>query len=403
MNRNKFELKKYIKISILISLSFIAVYLLFSYNEYRTYNRNYNNKLNLMLDKIQEQYPDTDENDLIRILNSKDTPADDHLDKYGIDIVSDAAVSANDNALILFLIISIVISAAFAFSLIGTYLIYNRRKDRDISEIEAYVEQINRGNYRLNIDNNTEDELSILKNEVYKTMIMLKENAENLSKDKLNLKTSLEDISHQLKTPLTSIMIALENLEDEPEPDMDTRERFLKMIRRNTQNISFLVQSILKLSKFDTNTVEYIKDRFKVSDIIREAVSNTETLCDLKNIELTVNDRFPDSSLLCDRHWQSEALTNILKNAAEHAEKTVSIDVDDNNAYLMISVTNDGPEIDPKDTPHLFERFYKGRNSSSDSVGIGLSLALAIVKNDNGNIEVDSIENKTTFSLKYYK
>ena len=172
MNRNKFELKNYIKISILISLIFIAVSLLFSYNEYRTYNRNYNNKLNLMLDKIQEQYPDTDENDLIRILNSKDTPAADHLNKYGIDIVSDAAVSENDNALILFLIISIVISTAFAFSLIGTYLIYNRRKDRDISEIEAYVEQINRGNYRLNIDNNTEDELSILKNEVYKTMIM---------------------------------------------------------------------------------------------------------------------------------------------------------------------------------------------------------------------------------------
>ena len=137
------------------------------------------------------------------------------------------------------------------------FLKYNNSKDKKLKEITQYIEEINRKNYKLNIDDNTEDELSILKNEVYKTTIMLKEQAENSLNDKVNLKNSLSDISHQLKTPLTSITIMLDNIIDNPNMDQETRSEFIKDVKREITNINFLVQALLKLSKFDTNTIKF--------------------------------------------------------------------------------------------------------------------------------------------------
>ena len=141
---------------------------------------------------------------------------------------------------------------------------YNIKNDNEIDKIIKCIEDINHKNYELKLDDISEDKLSILKQEIYKTTIMLKENAENSIKDKLDLKNSLQDISHQLKTPLTSINIMLDNIIDDPDMDISVRQNFIRNIKREITNISFLVQSILKLSKFESNTISFVRNKTKV-------------------------------------------------------------------------------------------------------------------------------------------
>ena len=282
---------------------------------------------------------------------------------------------------------------------------YNHSESKKINEITKYIEEINRGNYKLNIEENTEDELSILKNELYKITIKLKEVAENSQKDKTTLKDSLSDISHQIKTPITSILIMLDNiLSDENMPE-DIKKDFIKDIKREIINIKFLVESILKLSKIDSNSIKFIKKEVFIKDIINEAVKNVSMLSELKNIEIIVSG---DDSIktICDLKWQVEAITNILKNCIEHSyeNRKIYINYNQNNMYTELKIEDNGTGIDAKDLPHIFERFYKGKNSSSDSVGIGLALSKSIIESNNGYIQVDSKLNKgTTFIIKYLK
>ena len=323
---NEIELKKYLKTTLICIFIFCIFSSTFCLVEYKIYTVNYNNKIYSVLTVLKEKYPNITEEEIIQILNSKSDSKDNFLEKYGIELEKDSIVIENKNMLNLFIIISILLTLSLSIILVYIYLKYNSKKDKDIEEIESYIEQINKGNYKLKIDNNTEDELSILKNEVYKTMIMLKESAENSSKDKESIKDSLSDISHQLKTPITSIMIALDNLEDNPDLDIETREKFIKSAKRDINNINFLIQSILKLSKFDTNAVEFIKKDVEIKDLIMESIKNVENLCDLRNINIKTNNDI-DEKIYCDKHWQIEAITNIIKNAVEHADNYVSVNV----------------------------------------------------------------------------
>ena len=247
--------------------------------------------------------------------------------------------------------------------------------------------------------------MSILKNELYKITIKLKEVAENSQKDKTTLKDSLSDISHQIKTPITSILIMLDNiLSDENMPE-DIKKDFIKDIKREIVNIKFLVESILKLSKIDSNSIKFIKKEVFIKDIINEAVKNVSMLSELKNIKIIVSG---DDSIktICDLKWQVEAITNILKNCIEHSyeNKKIYINYNQNNMYTELKIEDNGTGIDAKDLQHIFERFYKGKNSSSDSIGIGLALSKSIIESNNGYIQVDSKLNKgTTFIIKYLK
>ena len=284
------------------------------------------------------------------------------------------------------------------------FILYERKQDKEIDKITKYLEAINDKNYTLKIDENSEEELSILKNELYKVTVMLRENASNTLKDKINLKRALEDISHQLKTPLTSILIILDNLIDNPEMDYQTRVEFLHDLKRETTRIQSLIQSILKLSKFDSNTVQFIKQDIYLKQIIDEAIKNTGSLADLKNIKINVEGN-KKIKLNCDLLWQIEAITNILKNCIEHSKENTQIDIkyNNNSVYSYITITDYGEGISKEDLPHIFERFYRGKNSSNESIGIGLSLSKTIIESNNGIVSVESNSDKTTFIIKYFK
>ena len=401
---NKVHLKKFLLTSIIPIIVFLILGNIFFFYQYHSYTQNYNNKIASLVSLLEKEYPDIDRNELISILNSNDKVSEDIFSKYGIDIQNESIIIENDRLFSGFIIVYNILFVGLALSIILLYLKHEKVQNKEIKKIARCIEEINKKNYSINIDENSEDELSILKNELYKITIMLKEDAENSKKDKLKLKDSLSDISHQLKTPLTSINIMLDNILDNPDMDSNTKEKFIQNIKREITNISSLVGEILKLSKFDASVIKFEEEQVSINDIVKSAISNVEMMAELKNINIEVTNQ-DNIKLVCDAKWQTEAITNILKNCIEHSKEnsTIIIDINSNKIYKQIIIRDNGEGIDEKDLPHIFERFYKGKNSSKDSVGIGLALAKTIIEKDNGSIKVDSKKGKqTTFIIKYY-
>ncbi|HHX17114.1 MAG TPA: HAMP domain-containing histidine kinase [Mollicutes bacterium] len=400
--KNKIELKKYLFATLIIFVVFVSVFnVLYAY-QYNTYTKNYNNKLNSIINKIEKKYPNITAKEILEILNN-DKKVEDSLSKFGITEL-DSAILENESNYKNFIMINSITISLFVLILVLFFIKYNIKKYKDINEITKCIENINNKVYELHIDKNSEDELSILKNEIYKTTIMLKEEAENSKKDKLELKDSLSNISHQLKTPLTSILIIIDNLIDTSEMNYSMREEFLRDIKREITNINFLVGSLLKIAKLDTNTVNFIEEDVKLKKIVEESIKNVSVLSDLKNVDIKIN-IINDSIIRCDFKWQIEAITNILKNCVEHSKEDskIEITISDNKIYSLMEIKDNGVGIDKEDINHIFQRFYKGKNSSNDSIGIGLSLAKTIIDKSNGSINVESGKSGTKFVIKYFK
>ena len=401
---NKIKFKKSIIISLITTIIFSVFLAISNIYEYKEYTQNFNKRIASIIELIQSKYPEISTDEIVKIVNSKKIPQNDLLKKYGIDLEKNSIVLDNNKTNNKFIKIEISIIFIGLIILLLIFVIYERHQGKEIYEITKYLEAINNKNYILKIDENSEEELSILKNELYKVTVMLRENASNSLKDKINLKTALEDISHQLKTPLTSILIILDNLIDNPEMDYQTRMEFLHDLKRESTRIQSLIQSILKLSKFDSNTVQFIKQDIYLKQIVDEAIKNTGSLADLKNIKIKV-DGNKEIKLNCDLLWQTEAVTNILKNCIEHSNENTQIDIkyNNNSVYSYITITDYGEGISREDIPHIFERFYRGKNSANESIGIGLSLSKTIIESNNGIISVESNSDKTTFMIKYFK
>ena len=401
--KNKEYLKKYLIQTLITIIVFLVLFLFVNQTQDREYKKNFNYKINAILEVVQEKYPNVKKEELIDILNSKKSEENILLD-YGYDIEKDFFIEENNKLNLKFNIIKMIIICLTFIIIIYIFVKSHLKSDKEIEKIIKCIEKINRKNYELELDELSEDKLSILKQEIYKTTVMLKENADNSLKDKINLKNSLQDISHQLKTPLTSINIMLDNIIDNPEMDIEIRQDFVKQIKREINNITFLVQSILKLSKFEANTITFNQEEVLVKKIINETVKNVSNLSDLKNVNIEINDRCKNK-IKCDYKWQVEALTNILKNAIEYSYEgnKVIIDCEDNNVYTQIKIKDFGKGMDDDDTLNIFKRFYKGKDASKDSVGIGLSLSKTIIEKDKGVVIVESKKGQgTTFIIKYF-
>ena len=401
--KNRELLKKYLIQSLVVILISTLSFVIIGKIEYNNYKKNFNYKLSAIFELIETKYPDVEKNDLLEVLKSDEVEKD-ILQEYGYDLEKDSYVSKNDTDNLIFNLIKLSILLSSFVLLIYFFVKYNCKNDKEIDKIIKCIEDINHKNYELKLDEISEDKLSILKQEIYKTTIMLKENAENSLKDKISIKNSLQDISHQIKTPLTSINILLDNIIDNPDMDSETRQNFIKQIKRGITNINFLVQSILKLSKFEANTINFIKEGTTIKKLVNEAVKNVSNLCDLKNVDIEIINKCKNK-ILCDSKWQIEAITNILKNAVEYSDVSnkVIIECEDNNIYSQIRIKDFGKGMDKEDTLNIFKRFYKGKDAGKDSVGIGLSLAKAIIEEENGRVTVDSIKGKgTTFTIKYF-
>lgn len=396
--KNK-TIKKYILSLIILLIFNISLIFILNRYEYKMYTKNYNDKINSIISNIKNKYPNIEESDIIEIINNEED-SEDILSKYGID-----SITKNDKVNNKLRIISLIIIITFDSLIILIFYLYDKNKSKKIKEITKMISKINNRQFDIDINDFNEGELSILKNEISKTTTMLRQVADNSVKDKLNLKDSLGDISHQLKTPLTSITIMIDNILDNPDMNEKTRKKFLINIKREILNINFLVMSLLKLSKFDANVVKFNKESVYLKDIIIESIKNVSMIKELKNITIKVSGD-DNIKLLCDFKWQVESITNILKNSIEHTSEygTVEVNYSENKLYTRILIKDNGKGIDSDDLPHIFDRFYKGKNGSDDSFGIGLSLSKTIIEKEGGSITVKSTPNiGTIFTIKYLK
>mgnify|MGYP001623669348 CR=1 FL=1 len=397
--------KKIIIPILILTIIIIATNILFTVNELKNNQRITSNVIAGIIGNIEKNYPNVSEEEIISILNSENEEIEDGkntLIKYGINIENQNAIGQiTNNKLLIINILSIII---LVFAILVILYIYSRSESKKIKEIEKYIEAINNKNYTLKISENSEDEFSNLSNELYKTTVMLKEQASNSQKSQKTLQTNIEDISHQLKTPLTSISIMLDNIIDNPDMEIETRQKFLHEINRQIEWFNWLVIALLKLSKIDSGTAVFTKKEINVEKIINHVIQNLAIPLEIKQQKIIVNGN--SSKFIGDYNWQLEALTNIVKNCIEHTpnHKNIYIEFEENNFYTKITIRDEGVGIAKEDIKHIFERFYKGKNSSENSIGIGLALSKSIIERDNGYIICTSKEGEgTTFEIKYMK
>lgn len=399
MKNNKIKI-----LSIIIFTIFYITILLFSnFTMLKKYNENNNILLNNIINNVLEKYPEFKEEDILNNLNNNSNI--NFSKKYGIDLTKDTMVVKNRKIVKELVYFDIFLTILFISFMLFFLNQFKKSENKDLEVIIDYLEKINKHNYELKIEENEEGNLSILKNEIYKTAVYLNEQASKSQEEKEKLKVFLSDISHQLKTPLTSINLMIDNILDNNNLSLEEKRKILFQIKHKIKHINSLILILLKLAKFDSNTIVFKRQNNDLLTIINEASMNVSALADLKNIEININSN-DNINIYCDYKWEVEALTNIIKNCIEYSLENSKIDIfiNDNNLYTKLTIKDYGKGMDKEEIKNIFKRFYKGNNSFNDSIGIGLSLAKNIIEKDNGLISVKSKKNNgTEFNIKYFK
>ncbi len=380
-----------------------------------------NTYIRCIMENVISQYPDFDMEEVAIILNKSyselesSTTSEEFysiLRKNGITdntfYIKDMSDIRNVNIIVSTLIIG-VMSVLF----IICFYIYLRRRKNAIVQLQDYMDKISRGNYELEINDNSEDELSSLKNSLYKIMVYMKEQADSARIKKVMLAQSVSDISHQLKTPLTSTQILLDNLNDNPDMEYATRKKFIYEALNQVNGMSWMIVTMLKLSRIDAGVVEFNNETISINKIIEEAVGNLEVIAEIKNVNIEKYiDNYNENKLNKsdiyingDYNWNREALQNIIKNAIEHSNDkgTVKINITDNDVYTAVYITNRGDKLSEQRQKQIFERYYSEAKYEDNSMGIGLPLAKAVIEKQGGYISVESDDEETVFIVKYIK
>lgn len=295
-----------------------------------------------------------------------------------------------------------VLCLALGIILIIIFTVVTKRRYKNLNDLNDYLSLVCKGIYDMNIDDNTEGELSILKNNLYKVITLLQSQNEYLKNDKLYLADSIADISHQLKTPLTSMMVMCELLENEENPDK--RREFVAVINNQLSKMKWLITNILKISKLDADATEFKREEVSISKVLDDSLKPFVLTAELKNI--TIQNNTNDFVFNGDESWTVEAVSNIVKNCLEHTNDggKIIIASDSTNLYNKLTISDNGCGIAEEDLPHIFERFYHGKNSSKDSVGIGLALAKTVFEKENASVSVDSEQGiGSVFEIRFYK
>ena len=419
-NKNKQAVKSLLLIGVVLVVSVVTYISWISWYTHK-YKNMENTYIRCIMENVINQYPDLDMEEIAIILNKSYSELessttseefDSILRKNGITdntfYIKDMSDIRNVN-----IIVSTSIIGVMSVLFIICFCMYLRRRKKDIFELQDYMDKISRGNYELEINDNSEDELSSLKNSLYKIMVYMKEQADSARIKKVMLAQSVSDISHQLKTPLTSTQVLLDNLNDNPDMDYSTRKKFIYEALNQVNGMSWMIVSMLKLSRIDAGVVEFNNENISINKIIEEAVGNLEVIAEIKNVNIEKNidnrneDELNKSDIYIkgDYNWNREALQNIIKNAIEHSNDkgTVKINITDNDVYTAVYITNRGEKLSDKQQKQIFERYYSEAKYEDNSMGIGLPLAKAVIEKQGGYISVESDDEETVFIVKYIK
>jgi len=283
------------------------------------------------------------------------------------------------------------------------FLLDKKLKDKKLENISNQIDDILYHDKKIYINEYNEGSLSILENEIQKLVLKLHNQNELLQQERLLLKESLEDVSHQIKTPLTSLNLVVERLKNNQLTNQEKKE-LLKEEIQLLDKIEWLIQSLMKLAQIDAHSINFNKEKINCNKLIQKVIKPFEIYIDLKDIQLEY-ECLKETILYGDEQWILEALSNVIKNCLEHLSVggILKIVINDNPLYSEIIIQDNGKGINPKDLPHLFERFYKGQNSHKNSVGIGLALSRKIVENQNGTIIAENSYPGAKFIIHFYK
>lgn len=280
---------------------------------------------------------------------------------------------------------------------ISTYKRYQR-----ISSLADDINQVLHGDSSIDFDNYSEGELSILHSEIYKMTIRLREQQQKLINDKKYLADSLADISHQIRTPLTSINLLVERLSATGLTD-ECRHQLTNELYELLGRIDWLITTLLKISKLDAGTVSFNKETVSLETLIKRSCSPLLIPMELHGQELILR---AEGDFYGDPAWTSEAVGNIVKNCMEHTPDggRIEIDAAETALYSEIVIKDNGTGISPEDLPRIFERFYKGKNSDGKSFGIGLALSRMIIAEQKGTVKAENRKNAgVMFTIRFYK
>lgn len=275
---------------------------------------------------------------------------------------------------------------------VGWYL---NTRNKKIDELNNYLSELNRGDYTHQVASYQEGELSILQSELYKLSVTLNHQNESLLNSQRFIQDSLNDIAHQIKTPLTSIMVMVDLMQEKILP-YEKQKEFTLSIQKQLNRLKNLVNQLLILSKLEAEVIEYHPTRIFDNEFFRRVFVPFEIMMDLKDIDYV--GEYSQEEVDIDVEWTIEAISNIVKNAIEHLPNggKLSITSQVTPLFWRIELIDNGSGIDAQDVEHIFERFYKGKNSSTESVGIGLNMSERIITQQNGKISVESKENEYT-------
>lgn len=296
-----------------------------------------------------------------------------------------------------------ILVALVATSFCLTFCLFTVHRYRQIRCLSGYLRRISSGEHSLDIRDNVEGELSILKSEIYKVTLMLSEYNQQLQREKLLLSDQMADISHQLKTPLTSMLMMVDLLRDDQLP-LDRRREFTAHLRAQLERIEWLVSSLLKMSKLEAGVVEMKASAVPAKVLLEGALRPLLIPLEVKEISCTMQGE--GAVVNCDLQWTTEAIINVLKNCIEHTPRggSIAIAVQDNPLYLEIKIADSGSGIGKQDLAHVFTRFYRGQNAAPGSIGIGLAMSKSILRSQQGDIHVESKPGQgSTFHMRFYK
>lgn len=284
----------------------------------------------------------------------------------------------------------------------AVHLANNYRRYRRIQELSTDINRILHEGIHISFDKYEEGELAILESEVQKMVVRLSEQQSQLLTDKKYLADSIADISHQIRTPLTSINLLVSFL-SESDITEEKRQKTIRELYELLSRIDWLITTLLKISKLDAGTIQLKKEEVELKEIVKQSVEPLLVPIELRGQELKIETK---GFFVGDVNWTSEAIGNIVKNCMEHtpAGGVLKIKSNENAIYQEIVIEDTGCGIAPEDLPHIFDRFYKGKNSSEKSFGVGLALARGIINAQNGTIKAENKkEGGAKFTIRFYR
>ena len=298
--------------------------------------------------------------------------------------------------------------AATVILLTCVFAVFTHARYQELSLLSSKIDAILNGDRNLSFEGMQEGELSILANELDKMVSRLYLTTDQLERESASLADSLADISHQLKTPMTSMSIMCELMKTRVRESSNIDEddaRYLLGKLRSVQllqeRVRWLASVLLKLARIDAGVVKLATQQVDAAVVVKEAAESLAIPFDLANVELVLNLE-DGSSYIGDAAWSREAILNVMKNCMEHAGEggCVEVSVSHDALACRICIQDTGPGISPEDLPHVFERFYRGEDSGEatatdpSGVGIGLSLAQSLVSAQGGAIKASNARDR---------